>query len=190
MSATVWWSDYQTPVEQQTPGGATQPDHSLWVTNPTIGSTAPCIWDADDELNLFFGGVLAAGATYSYTTCLFGDWTGHVIGVKANASGVTASVSIDGLVTVAAPGCIIGPDHDRQDYPGFRPVTGSGGGIAVPHTITWTVTNPTGRKLGHAGAEGTVQGWTNYAVGYWCPGPLVRAGAWPGPSWYATGSYG
>lgn len=181
MTATVWWSDYQNPVEQQTPGGALQPDRSLWVVNST-----PCIWDADDEINLIFGGTLLAGASYTYTTCLIADWTGHLIGVRSGNPNIAASVAVDGVVSVTQ-GCIVGPEYERDAYAGFVAIEGSNGGVGVRHTVAWTITNLTGRRLHRVSAEGAIELHTGAAAAYWCPASLVRGGSYPGPTWYWSG---
>lgn len=191
MTGSVWWTNYQNPVEQQTPGGATQPDHSLWVINPTIGTSNVCVWDADDQINLNFGGVIESGQTITYTTCLFGDWADHVIGMSRGSNArntgvkIEASLSVDGITTINVQdkACIIGPDYDR-DYPSFETIAGSNGGRAVRHTVTWTVHNPTVKRLRNDWAAGAIRLWTDSSQSTWCPPTLTRHGTYPGPTWY------
>lgn len=189
-TAAVWSYGFQSPVEQQTPGGATQPDRSLWVTNPTRGDgPAACVWDADDQVSIGFSGLLEAGQSVSHTQCLIGDWSGHLAGISTTTDGLAVVVSIDGVASASR--CLVGPEYDR-DYPAFSPIAGSNGGVGVWHTVTWTVTNTTSRTIRRIAADATVMvvagSLTDPSgpVARWCQAAPVRHGTWPGPTWYAA----
>ena len=138
---------HHTPVEQQTPGGASQPDESLWVTNPTS-----CVWDADDYERFVFSGVLAAGASMSLTRCVIGDWIAHLASIVSYDAGVSVSVEFDSVaVTGASAACIAGPDFDYGS-PTLSLIEGSNGGVGSVMVVTFTVTNTLGRKVQKAGA--------------------------------------
>lgn len=139
----------QQPVEQQTVGGATQPDQSLWVVNNT-----GCIWDADDRLNVWGIGQLAPGEVVRVESCVVADWTGHLIGLDVGGRGnskvrVTLRVgswsnSIISHNPVAnaqkATLCLFTPDYDHS-YP-LPPVLDSGvGGVGIIHPITIEIEN-------------------------------------------------
>ena len=136
------------PVEQQTPGGATQPDQSLWVTNPT-----ECVWDADDEVLYRASGELTG--TVGASHCIVGDWKAHLVSVTMIATSpdldVRVGLSGDGLsfeavaVRTALPqkkwryeACLYGPDYD-QSHP-LPMVAGSNGGVGEMWTGSVSIT--------------------------------------------------
>jgi hypothetical protein len=126
--------DLQNPIEQQTPLGATQPDHSLWITN-----SVDCFWDADDWLEAAFSGTWRAGETHTYTDCVVTDHVGHVVSL-ALPVGLTGSVTIDGVDVGTC-----GYSHDwgdRFDTLALPEIAGSNGGHGVVVGVAWTVTNP------------------------------------------------
>ena len=144
----------QQPVEQQTPGGATQPDPSLWVVNPQPGV---CAWDADDTLEARGFGDLAPGETAERHECMYGDWQPHLFNAQVSAKTPSLIVEIgwsnaDALrsFTVAGvPGaknyttwlaCFFGPDYDVRS-PLLPAVAGSNGGTAQPTDFFARVTN-------------------------------------------------
>ena len=157
--------DLQQPVEQQTPGGQTQPDHSLWVTNPT-----DCAWDADDHIDLLgYGRRLAPGETVSQAACIIGDTTAHlgflevcVPSQRAGAVSAVLSLQMPGTafenVTVPAGGtqlrgkwsciyaCFLGPDVDESSRY-LTPVDGSNGGIGLPSAVQVSLTNQDRRAV-------------------------------------------
>ena len=98
----------QIPVEQQTPGGATQPDCTLHVVNPTKlvgydisggsgnctwtpGSPPYCLWDADDSFEVFIDGILQPGETATVEVCLFADDVAHLFDINAYGGSTQAS---------------------------------------------------------------------------------------------------
>jgi hypothetical protein len=130
----------QQPVEQQTPGGATQPDHSLWVTNPTS-----CLWDTDDALSARFIGSWVRGETHTYTDCIVTDDIAHRISLELGP-GLVGSVTVDG-VDVGL--CSLSREWDSSEVTGLPEIAGSNGGHGQIVSVTWTVTNP-----GHPIKEG------------------------------------
>lgn len=131
----------QQPVEQQTPGGATQPDRSLWVTNPT-----GCLWDTDDWLEARLSGKWAKGETRTYTDCVVADNDRHVARLELSA-GLTGSITIDG-VNVGLCGAT--PWYGDPEYLALPEVEGSNGGHGRIVQVTWTVTNPGHTRKGTA----------------------------------------
>ncbi len=157
MNGGVYSSVTQQPVEQQTLGGASQPDKSLWVINNT-----GCLWDADDNWYASAGGPLEPGQQFSIQSCIIGDWTAHTSILHMSAErGAEFEVTIsipeigfsvtepsvfyrqDGSIHAAnrAKLCVQGPDFSR-DSSMLRPIPNSGyGGVGNPLTIVFTVTN-------------------------------------------------
>ncbi len=154
-----WQSEItQQPVEQQTQGGSTQPDRSLWVLNNT-----GCAWDADDTRSMGdTNASLAAGETVSGTKCLIADWMEHAVFFDVNAHSrdliVRLSFEPQGYILQANPValakggydywiCTDGPDYDRTSLD-LQPIPDSGfGGVGVPTTFTASIINPTGRTI-------------------------------------------
>jgi hypothetical protein len=149
----VSWQS-QTLVEQQTPGGAAQPDPALWVTNPTR-----CVWDADDYQTFQFGGLLDPGRSASITTCLVADWNEHISRAYWASDGLDVTVQVDG-VTVSGDtvACVLGPDYDHGS-PLLPPVEGSNGGVGLVTQVTFTVTNTSGKRVRRALAYGYLGAW-------------------------------
>jgi hypothetical protein len=151
------------PIEQQTPGGATQPDQSLWVVNPT-----DCVWDPDDHIEWRGFGDLEAGGSDGASGCILGDWKAHVTSVNVVSRSPNLAVEIvlegDGLRFTAVPvptlieesgprryryeACLYGPDYSNHELP---PVEGSNGGVAVLWTASMSISNPTTRTVRDVG---------------------------------------
>ena len=188
------FEDTQNPVEQQTQGGATQPDHSLWVVNNT-----GCVWDADDSRSMgFLDSTLAAGETVSGSKCYIADWQDRQFYVNAFSKSpdlvVTLEVQPLGFAFTLIPSfdsavrryryemCFRQADYDR-DYPNFQPIPDSGfGGVGVPQTITVSIRNPTNRTVRSTSAlfrfsTSPYQGRCDLAdLAAW-----TFLGSWPGP---------
>ena len=152
----------QTPVEQQTPGGALQPDPSLWVVNPF---TNACVWDADDKMNMTGFGDLAPGESVENHECLLADWIIHLYNVQVYAQGRGSDQLVveigwsnpnaaRSIVAIGEPGgrnstgydaCFGTPSYDH-DFP-FLLVENSNGGVAQPTDIFVRITNTSNRLL-------------------------------------------
>ena len=153
----------QQPVEQQTPGGATQPDRSLWVTNPT-----GCAWDADDSRSTWFRDqTLAAGETATATKCVVVDAMDHSIWVEV----LSGSPNLIVELRFGAPFnyvfrgnpipvgrdyrnwvCALGPVYQSETLPTLPEIAGSNGGRGVVSDVTISVTNPTNHAVRKATA--------------------------------------
>jgi hypothetical protein len=157
----------QQPVEQQTPGGATQPDQSLWVVNPSA-----CVWDSDDIVSALWAGRIGRGETQAFSVCVIGDWTDHLFRLSVS-DGLIGSISASDGPT--ATSCLLGPDYDHSS-PALAPIPDSNGGVGRVHTITFSVHNP-GRPQQHAVAVIKVGLHTTQATDL-C-GPLTRLGGDP-----------
>ena len=83
-TSVSWWLSMRQRdklVEQQTIGGATQPDPALWVVNRT-----GCVWDPDEQMVYsLMGRWIQPGETVSVTTCIVGDWSQHLFVMRADA---------------------------------------------------------------------------------------------------------
>lgn len=169
----VYHFDQQQPVEQQTPMGATQPDQSLWVINPT-----DCLWDADDNISASAAGRFDRGASVTFTVCIVGDWTPHLVWIAAS-EGLATSISASNGPT--APRCLYGPDYNHE-YGGFAPIEGSHGGVGVVHVLTLTATNVTGHPVKAAVRVGSTLA-TTQALDTYCPGRVRLPGY--DPTWWA-----
>lgn len=174
------WSELQRsidqPVEQQTPGGALQPDPGLWVLNP-----GPCFWDPDDRLEaMIYARHWVRGQTASHSECVYGDWAAHLWALNASTDFAVA-LAVDGLELGVGRGstCILGPDYDHSDSR-LEPVADSGG-IALRHTVTWTVTAQRPLRGGVFVRVGLAR--SEYLAA-WCPGPLRQIAS--SPSWWAS----
>lgn len=196
------------PVENQTPGGATQPDPSLWTVNPTINDPVPCAYDADDEMRASIGAsaLLRPGESAAGSWCSFADWTSHAVALRNSTPGLLATLTLPGHVTLTVPGgqtgCIAGPVYrlDRrgtvaqpQFDPGWDfsplllPLAGTAGGVGVRHDFTFRVTNPTSKRMRNVFAtSGIFLAGFAYEAAPWCPfpwhqywTPLYPAGADP-----------
>ena len=159
----------QKVVEQQTPGGATQPDSALWIVNPTT-----CVWDVDEYDSYRLGGkFLQADETVSVSdSCVIGDWTGHLF-VMWVEEGLRAEVSV-GERTWARDGpgylCLRGPGYGR-DNSVLQPIPGSNGGVGVQLPITFAITNMTSKKFIEPHATATVRVHSGPYVTDICPVP-------------------
>jgi len=194
----------QQPVEQQTPGGATQPDRNLWIVNPFTA----CGWDADDRgTNGAGGGDLAPGATYSVSMCVVADWRSHLwsaIGTAERGAKFTVSLSVPelGFGAVSEPSadidqhnaqakiCASGPDYDRTS-PDLLSVADSNGGVGKVVTLTYSITNLGERRIRLPTLEAKFAADSNFFAVNFCPGgetvwPLnlngaMKWGSYPGP---------
>ena len=161
-------------VEQQTPGGATQPDPTLWVTNRT-----GCVWDPDDITEAYWYGTWEKDQTITFGVCYIGDWQAHLWAI-ASGEGMRLSLvpSLGPTVSTYGSACLIGPDYDRS-YDGFVLV---GEGVGVPGAMTFMATNTSGRRLRslvfiHVRPTSSVQ---------FCPSPPVWTGTYD-PRWLEGG---
>jgi hypothetical protein len=152
-----WRQDYwqtQTPVEQQTVGGANQPDPALWVVNPTR-----CVWDSDDTFGFQFYGALEPGQSASISTCLVGDWHEHISRVYWASDGLDVTVRVAGTAAAGDTGaCVLGPDYDHETTK-LPPVEGSNGGVGVATEVTFTATNTSRKTVRRGLAYGYVGPW-------------------------------
>jgi hypothetical protein len=169
MSFTIHSRELQTPVEQQTPGGEWQPDRSLWVINPTDGTTSPALWDADDSVRGMFSGALARGESFSWSQDVILDRTTHLVGLLVTdglAGTITVSPPVHPEWLVAVPGagtfaatdatrraCLFTPEYGVPEHVGLPEIPGSNGGHGDRVTVTWTLRNIAGRKLMKAGGS-------------------------------------
>ncbi len=181
--------ELQTPVEQQTQGGATQPDQNLWVTNPT-GTP----WDIDDRHLVTDKGYLDPGQSASFTEYMVADWANtHILGIEVTSERssdlFTASVRVDDAagtvvtITSTLPHVVNGI-HGKfadtmtalfsffywQNSPKLVPIPNSGfGGIGRVLAITWTVTNTDSHRITLTAARSIVSGQLSIYMNYWCP---------------------
>lgn len=173
MHISYTFENYQEPVEQQTPGGMTQPDQSLWVLNPTLvtggsNGTTGSIWDSDDMYRFIAEGMLAPGESFTVSKDVIADMTDHFVGIKVfcnTRSQFTASIAFSTSESVSAVQRVV----DRQiigkagiltpiyqpTSPELLPIPGSNGGIGKHVLVTWTVTN-TGTKAASFGMDGEI----------------------------------
>ena len=181
----------QQPVEQQTPGGDTQPDQSLWVVNNT-----GCAWDADDRRSTgFLDGVIAAGETATGTRCVIADGTGHGVwfNVQARSPDLIVETRFEpqGFVFRANPVatgsgyeywiCTVGPDYDQSAVPTLPEIAGSNGGHGVRTDITVSITNPTSRTIRKVHTFMRLAVEPEVASGGRCAAPFSSLGVFPGP---------
>lgn len=124
----------QNPVEQQTPGGATQSDESLWIINST-----DCLWDSDDSLRASWRGRLNRGDMTTFTFCIVGDWSEHLVRLDISDGLVGTIAASEGPTATT---CLQGPNYDNNpDNPLLEPIAGSNGGVGHIHYITVTANN-------------------------------------------------
>ncbi len=149
--APYFWPMPQQPVEQQTPGGATQPDRSLWIVNPyayPLPQAEWCVWDADDQIKGGFSGVIGPGETVTGSACVILDQAAHEASISVSDPRLVGLVSVEGVTGI----CIFTPEFDNSDVPLLPEIGGSNGGHGVKTTISWSVHNPTTRTIRHEGA--------------------------------------
>lgn len=167
-------------VEQQTPGGATQPDPDLWVINRT-----GCLWDADDHLNVQSAGRLTTA--YTQTECVIADGTNHLVALVVTVKNkptpdVLASIhftrndtpwNLDVQSSVLAPRdrhfseirlCTFTPEYDNDD-PTYDLIPDSNGGIGWPTDVEFTVEG-SAKALSMRVA---IVGDSSTNVARWCP---------------------
>jgi hypothetical protein len=167
----------QAPVEYQTPGGATQPDRSLWVTNPTT-----CGWDIDDIVNISLSGDLAPGASFTYQSCIVADWARHAAGIWLNTSGkLRLTITVDGVHTASSM-----TDRVRIDGPEFdstaaalQPIAGSNGGVGKVVPVVFTITNVGSQRVSKILGELGIRDPNTQAAANWAIAPLECHGRDP-----------
>ena len=200
--------ELQQPVEQQTPGGETQPDHSLWVRNPRCGPVYPpelwAYWDADDSRIASAIGPLAPGEAFTFDLFLFADWTPHVLGVEATATkndDVLLGISLPEIGfrqtrPVATPAnsnkvqghlYVLGPDYDFDlANPALSPVAGSNGGIAKLVTVRFSILNRGIRQARKVTAMMSIKPTFRIPAGVSFPYNANPSGAFGNPSiWWS-----
>jgi hypothetical protein len=169
----------QQPVEQQTEGGATQPDPALWVVNNT-----GCIWDADDRYDFDGTGKLSPGEVATTETCLVADWQQHLLGLGAWAKGNSQfrlTVTVGGwthtTVSQDAPKraqsealCMFSPDYDVGSEL-LQPIPDSGvGGVGLVYPVTFVIENIGSRNLRDVRIGGGVMlpQWNGWNTQHYC----------------------
>jgi len=124
------------------------------ATNPT-----GCIWQVDDRVKSGGYGILAAGATVSFTHCEVADHSFHLHGFRVRASSpdlvVTVHFDPQDVTFTLTPqpisgeflytGCVSGPRYST--YQTLPEITGANGGRGVQGTVTVAAMNPTNRAL-------------------------------------------
>ena len=190
----IVYQQIQTPVEQQTVGGATQPDCHLWVVNPTERpnwNSTDCTftphppgwsasiypWDADDQVMYQVdNAVIAPGASIVIDQVTFADWRDHLWTISSSVTGLTLILSIPELGWMKSGSqqqiCAVGPDYDR-DSTLLQPIAGSGGGMAVPLTLRLEAKNNTNKTIRKVGLLARVVPDVTTFEDVFCP-----AGAW------------
>lgn len=167
-------------MEQQTPGGATQPDQSLWVTNPFLGG---CVWDADDQINVLGFGSGRNVGTGTFTLCLIADWSPHLLYVKAAGTNLEVTVEVGGVVST---NCIVGPDYDH-DAP-LPPVENSNGGVGQPFNVIYKATPLPVKGKAEYGFNYGIKLPLSTTLEDWCGDSTysdwIRVGTYPGPIYY------
>ena len=185
-TGTSYTTSIQSPVEQQTQGGATQPDQSLWVVNNT-----GLVWDFDDEITKSDTGYLDPGASVTFTEQIWvADWTPHITGIEAIAYGTVANFEVsvqvdDGLGTVLSvvskPPVTTGTGKFKntrayvavsefysRTSPKLYPIPNSGyGGFGRIITATWTVHSKDSKRITLYVTRQTESQQGSH-VGYWC----------------------
>ncbi len=159
MIGSILSFNFQQPVEQQTPGGEMQPDHSLWVTNPRRET----VWDSDDFILAGANGDLEPGETFSYDLSMFADWVqAHRITQSVTCSKSASLVmsfevpevnfKLDkSVTTVMGSGKlreeqqIVGATYEHNS-PLLEPIPDSNGGVAKLVTLRFSVKN-TGNRI-------------------------------------------
>lgn len=176
---TVWAEGIQNPVEQQTPGGQTQPDRTLWVVNNT-----GCIWDADDSWRAIAGGgSLEPGSRMTFGRCLIADWSAHLWHIRVSGPKnahfraylevpeLGFSVSADGRLEGRwryAEIAVLGPRYDRGS-PALSPIPDSNGGVGKQVTLLFVVENLDRRPLRRWGMALDVRLNTDQMQEEWVP---------------------
>lgn len=188
-NGTSYTDSIQNPVEQQTQGGATQPDQNLWVVNNT-----GLVWDFDDEISKSDTGYLDPGASVTISEPIWvADWQGHITGIEAISYGKEAAFEVslqvdDGLGTVLSvvskPPVVVGTGKFKN-YRAFVAITevytrtspklylipNSGyGGYGRVMTATWTVTNRDSRRV-TLSVTRTTQSQFSFHIANWCQSP-------------------
>lgn len=126
------------------------------ATNPT-----GCFWTFDDNWQAFGSGYLDAGVSLVRSHCLIADWTPHQLGITVTAPSPSLVITFHydpwGVEFVVPArlvgngfeyrGCVIGPRWSLAlDL--LPEVSGANGGRGSPASITITVANPTGKRIG------------------------------------------
>ena len=151
-----------------------QDDPFPFVVNPTIGTGTVCAWDVDDYWSHGSnGGSFAAGATASFTECVYADF-GHFNGVYLTSPhpNIEATITFSNYAETQSfrvlpngqdaqgqyvfQGCVAGPGFQNEG-PWPIPIEGSNGGEAVPSTVTFTLRN-LGAAIVPSRRDPTIQG--------------------------------
>lgn len=169
----------QQPVEQQTEGGATQPDPDLWVVNNT-----GCVWDADDRYDFDGTGILVSGEVATQQACVVADWQQHLVGLGAWAKGnsefrLTVSVGEWSHTTLSqdapkraqmAQLCMLTPDYDvGSDKLQLIPDSGVGG-VGLIYSVTFSIENIGRRQLRSVRISGGLMlpQWNGWNTEHYC----------------------
>jgi hypothetical protein len=184
----------QQPVEQWTPGGMTQPDHTKWVWNRT-----GFVWDPDDDDRLSGYGYLDANSKAVGSVGLMADMDAHatIVKVYAPASVVTilrydyGKTSLrEFKLTGSGVICVDGPDYatwspSLQVIESSRSQDGLNVGKAVPLTVRVLIENPTNKRIRNIGVDVFIQPTFVPAESLGCPArPWPRDGF--DPMWWST----
>ena len=178
---------YDTPIEQQTKGwlipcddgtvGEGQStcwaDQSLWVRNPTLTNTYPCVWDPDDHWrqDTIPGGYLDSGVSVTLDACYILDWTwspnrypdpGYFgVSTRAPRVGLQLTICTDADTRIGVPCVTVGSVKvgnewvseaciefnaagNIEDFPEIPNTNGGRGEFA---NVTVTLTNTSGQRL-------------------------------------------
>jgi hypothetical protein len=183
-------ANFEWVIEQQTPGGSQQSDPALQVRNvpsPYPFPPSQCVWDADDEVTFWIAGAyIAPGASVGGSICIIADTMPHLAGMEIQNPELVGSIRFDEYVTVPVldRACVVGPQYrdtdDQPAYPprtnpAFQPILGSNGGNGRYVVVTYTLTNPTSKRVRNVAARATVMYYGYTATqDYWCPsGALI-----------------
>ena len=189
-------ASFQRLVEQQTPGGMTQPDPSLWVVNPFIPE---CAWDPDDSINLAtIGRVLEAGASASVSECLVADHAGRLIWLSVSSPRPTLRVTLffpeHGREIELRPeqiaqneyrwkGCVRGPEFDSDALPYLPEIPDSNGGRGKVSHVVFRIENTGPRTVRDLSVMGAFNLDSNQFRDVRCRFPLVFERD-PADPWY------
>jgi hypothetical protein len=188
----TWFSARDNPVEQQTSGGATQPDQSLWIINP-----ASYIWDADDRVKLIGDSTLYSQSEAIYAESIIADNCGHLVGIDVNAStsDLTVQIQMSGmgldttnevietyrdLVIEAFPvkvdkrsfryvACAYGSKFDKNFINYLPIIENSNGGRGFIWEVRFIIRNGTNKTIRHISAQAVISPLYSFAQDQFCP---------------------
>ncbi len=147
--------DTQNPIEQQTPGGATQPDRTLWVVNHT-----GCAWDIDDTRNRWMiDGTLPSTESTGDSSCVVSDTAtrGFAFQVFSPSPNLIVTLGFSPQSITFTPNprpdpndgrgyeysvCVLGLHYDL-DSTSVSPIPDSNSGVGVLGDAVFSITNPT-----------------------------------------------